>query len=398
MLKGKKILIGITGSIAAYKSILLVRQLVKAGAEVRVVMTPASKDFVPPLTLSTLSRNAVLIDLFEENSWSNHVMMGRWADVMVIAPLSCNTLAKMAQGNCDNLLLAVYLSATCPVLVAPAMDEDMWKHPSTKENLDKLRSFGNLVIPVESGDLASGLVGEGRMAEPETIVNHLEIFFTNKDQLKGRKAIVTAGPTQEPIDPVRFVSNHSSGKMGVAIAKELHNRGAEVTLILGPTGTAFETNGLKLKKVKTAAEMFDAATEAFAQADIAVMAAAVADYRPSDVQSQKIKKKDEDWSLEFTRTPDILKKLGEMKRKGQVLVGFALETNNEKENALDKLKKKNADMIVLNSMNDAGAGFGVDTNKITILSRDGKEWPFDTKSKSEVARDIVDTIISQLHV
>jgi phosphopantothenoylcysteine decarboxylase/phosphopantothenate--cysteine ligase len=397
MLKGKKILLGITGSIAAYKSILLVRQLVKAGAEVRVVMTPASKDFVPPLTLSTLSRNPVLIDLFEENSWSNHVMLGRWADIMVIAPLSANTLSKMAQGNCDNLLLAVYLSATCPVLVAPAMDEDMWKHPSTKKNLDKLKTFGNLVIPVESGDLASGLVGEGRMAEPETIIKYLENFFANKGQLNGKKAIVTAGPTQEPIDPVRFVSNHSSGKMGVAIAKELHDRGAEVTLILGPTGTAFETNGLKLKRVTTAAEMFAAATEAFPNADIAVMAAAVADYRPTEAQSQKIKKKDEEWSMEFTRTQDILKRLGEMKKKGQVLVGFALETNNEKENALDKLTKKNADMIVLNSMNDAGAGFGVDTNKITILSRDGRELPFDTKSKQEVAKDIVDTIISQLN-
>jgi len=397
MLKGKKILVGITGSIAAYKSILLVRQLVKAGAEVKVIMTPASKDFVPSLTLATLSRNPVLTDLFEGDAWSNHVMLGRWADIMVIAPLSCNTLAKMANGQCDNLLLAVYLSATCPVVVAPAMDEDMWKHPTTKQNLEKLISVGNRVIPVDSGDLASGLVGEGRMAEPDAIAKWLDVFFSTREQLKGKKALVTAGPTHEPIDPVRFVGNRSSGKMGVAIANELSHRGAEVTLILGPTETKFELNGIHLKKVETAAEMYEAATAQFASTDIAVMAAAVADYSPVEKAPQKIKKGEGEWGLQLSKTADILKKLGEMKKGRQVLVGFALETNNEKENALDKLKRKNADLIVLNSMNDNGAGFGIDTNKVTILSKSGQEWPFGVKSKQEVARDIVDTIISEMN-
>jgi len=397
MLKGKKILVGITGSIAAYKSILLVRQLVKAGAEVKVIMTPASKDFVPSLTLATLSRNPVLTDLFDGDAWSNHVMLGRWADIMVIAPLSCNTLAKMANGQCDNLLLAVYLSATCPVVVAPAMDEDMWKHPTTKQNLEKLISVGNRVIPVDSGDLASGLVGEGRMAEPDAIAKWLDVFFSTREQLKGKKALVTAGPTHEPIDPVRFVGNRSSGKMGVAIANELSHRGAEVTLIIGPTETKFELNGIHLKKVETAAEMYEAATAQFASTDIAVMAAAVADYSPVEKAPQKIKKGEGEWGLQLSKTADILKKLGEMKKGGQVLVGFALETNNEKENALDKLKRKNADLIVLNSMNDNGAGFGIDTNKVTILSKSGQEWPFGVKSKQEVARDIVDTIISEMN-
>jgi len=397
MLKGKKILVGITGSIAAYKSILLVRQLVKAGAEVKVIMTPASKDFVPSLTLATLSRNPVLTDLFDGDAWSNHVMLGRWADIMVVAPLSCNTLAKMANGQCDNLLLAVYLSATCPVVVAPAMDEDMWKHPTTKQNLEKLISVGNRVIPVDSGDLASGLVGEGRMAEPDAIAKWLDVFFSTREQLKGKKALVTAGPTHEPIDPVRFVGNRSSGKMGVAIANELSHRGAEVTLILGPTETKFELNGIHLKKVETAAEMYEAATAQFASTDIAVMAAAVADYSPVEKAPQKIKKGEGEWGLQLSKTADILKKLGEMKKGRQVLVGFALETNNEKENALDKLKRKNADLIVLNSMNDNGAGFGIDTNKVTILSKSGQEWPFGVKSKQEVARDIVDTIISEMN-
>ena len=397
MLKGKNILVGITGSIAAYKSILLVRQLVKAGAEVKVMMTPASKDFVPALTLATLSRNPVLTDLFDGDAWSNHVMLGRWADIMVIAPLSCNTLAKMAHGQCDNLLLAVYLSATCPVVLAPAMDEDMWKHPITKQNLEKLTSIGNRVIPVDTGDLASGLVGEGRMAEPEAIAKWLDVFFSTREQLKGKKALVTAGPTHEPIDPVRFVGNRSSGKMGVAIANELSHRGADVTLILGPTETKFQLNGIHLKKVETAAEMYEAATAQFGSADIAVMAAAVADYTPVEKAPQKIKKGDAEWALPLSKTTDILKKLGEMKKAKQVLVGFALETNNEKENALDKLKRKNADLIVLNSMNDSGAGFGIDTNKVTILSKSGQEWPFGVKSKQEVARDIVDTIISEMN-
>ena len=397
MLQGKKIIIGITGSIAAYKAILLVRLLVKAGAEVRVIMTPSAKDFVSPLTLSTLSKNKVLIDLFDEDSWANHVMLGRWADVMVIAPLSCNTLAKMANGFCDNLLLAVYLSATCPVVAAPAMDEDMWKHPSTKNNIDKIVSYGNQLIPVESGELASGLIGEGRMAEPEAIIKYLESgFFLPKD-LAGKKALVTAGPTYEAIDPVRFVGNHSSGKMGIAIAKELYRRGAAVTLVLGPSSQQISDNGINVKRVKSAEDMYNACAAEFPSADIAIMSAAVADYTPVTVHTEKIKKKTDTWELHFKKTKDILKSLGEQKKEKQFLVGFALETNNEKEYALNKLNSKNADMIVMNSLRDEGAGFGHDTNKITIFDRSGKEYHFDTKSKSAVAKDIVDTIIHLLN-
>ncbi|MCY7309604.1 MAG: bifunctional phosphopantothenoylcysteine decarboxylase/phosphopantothenate--cysteine ligase CoaBC [Chitinophagaceae bacterium] len=393
MLQGKKIVLAITGSIAAYKSIYLVRLLVKAGAEVKVVVTPAAKDFVSTLTLSTLSRNPVLVDLFDEQSWTNHVMLGRWADVMVIAPLSCNTLAKMANGQCDNLLLATYLSATCPVVVAPAMDEDMWHHPATKENLKKLESFGNKIIPVEKGDLASGLHGEGRMAEPEQILDFITTNFFLTRPLEGKKAIVTAGPTYEPIDPVRFIGNNSSGKMGLAIAKELHHRGAEVTLIMGPSQLDITANGITVVKVKTADEMYRATNDAFQQTDIAVMAAAVADYSPIEQVKEKIKKKEETLTIELTKTKDILKSLGEKKRAGQVLVGFALETNNEKHYAMEKLQRKNADMIILNSLNDSGAGFGHDTNKITIFEKSGQEFAFETKLKNEVAKDIVDTII-----
>ena len=393
MLDGKKILLGITGSIAAYKSIYLVRLLVKAGAEVKVVITPSAKDFVSPLTLSTLSRNPVLTDLFDGQSWANHVMLGRWADVMIIAPLSCNTLAKMASGQCDNLLLAVYLSATCPIVVAPAMDEDMWQHPSTRENIRKLTSFGNKIIPVEKGDLASGLHGEGRMAEPEQIIEFIDNNFFLTRQLANKKAVVTAGPTFESIDPVRFIGNHSSGKMGLAIAKELYNRGADVTLIMGPSQLDFSSNGISLIKVTTAEEMYAAANEIFDKADIAVMAAAVADYTPVTKAGEKIKKNEEKITLELAKTKDILKSLGEKKKPGQVLVGFALETNNEKENALDKLKKKKADMIVLNSLRDEGAGFGHDTNKITIFDKGGQEFDFAKKTKEEAAKDIVDTII-----
>jgi phosphopantothenoylcysteine decarboxylase / phosphopantothenate---cysteine ligase len=396
MLAGKKILLGVTGSIAAYKAILLVRLLQKAGAEVKVIITPAAKDFVTPLTLSTLSKSPVISELFDEEAWANHVMLGRWADVMVIAPLSCNTLAKMANGLCDNLLMAVYLSATCPVLVAPAMDEDMWKHPSTKINLDKIKSFGNTVIPVETGELASGLFGEGRMAEPEMIAEFIGQQLSKSEELKGKQVLVTAGPTFEPIDPVRFVGNHSTGKMGVSIARELHNRGAEVTLVLGPTSTPFEFNGVKVKRVQTAEEMYEACKKIFTDSDIAVMAAAVADYKPSLKAEEKIKKKEEQWSLGFTKTKDILKSLGEIKSNKQILVGFALETNNEKENAVQKLKSKNADLIVLNSLNDPGAGFGHDTNKVTIFDKRGKEYSFGTKSKQAVAKDIVDTIIRMI--
>ncbi len=396
MLQGKKILLGITGSIAAYKSIFLVRLLVKSGAEVKVIMTPSSKDFVSSLTLSTLSHHPVLIDLFDEQSWSNHVELGRWADIMVIAPLSCNTLAKMANGQCDNLLLAVYLSATCPVVVAPAMDEDMWHHTATKANLKKLESYGNKIIPVGKGELASGLYGDGRMAEPEQIIEYITVNFFLTSRLANKKAIVTAGPTYEAIDPVRFIGNHSSGKMGIAIAKELYRRGAEVTLIMGPASTEFSANGINLVRVTSADDMYNACLGLFEKADLAVMSAAVADYTPVTRADQKIKKKEDHFNLELTKTKDILKSLGEKKKQGQVLVGFALETSNEKEHALDKLAKKNADMIVLNSLNDKGAGFGHDTNKVTIFSREGEEIKFDTKTKDEVAKDIVDTII-RLH-
>lgn len=392
MLKGKKILVGITGSIAAYKAIYLVRLLVKSGAEVKVVITPSAKDFVSQLTLSTLSRNPVLVELFDEESWSNHVMLGRWADIMVIAPLSCNTLAKMAHGLCDNLLLATYLSATCPVVVAPAMDEDMWRHESTKENVKKLESFGNKIIPVEKGELASGLYGDGRMAEPETILQFLADHFSVMKSLAGKKAFVSAGPTYEPIDPVRFIGNYSSGKMGVAIARELYSRGADVVLVAGPSKIEL-LNGIEVIRVNTAEEMFDACIKSFEKSDIGVMAAAVADYTPVKTANQKIKKTEEKLSLELKQTKDILKTLGEQKKEKQVLVGFALETTNEKQNALQKLNLKKADLIVLNSLNDKEAGFGKDTNKVTILEKNGREFQFDTKTKREVAKDIVDTII-----
>jgi phosphopantothenoylcysteine decarboxylase / phosphopantothenate---cysteine ligase len=396
MLNGKKIVVGVTASIAAYKSIYLVRQLVKAGAEVKVIITPSAKAFVSPLTLSTLSKNPVLVELADEATWANHVMLGRWADVMIIAPLSCNTLAKMASGQCDNLLMAVYLSAICPVVVAPAMDEDMWHHPSTKKNLSTLESYGNKVIPVEKGDLASGLFGDGRMAEPETIVTFINTHFFSPKPLAGKIALVTAGPTYEPIDPVRFIGNHSSGKMGVAIAKELTERGADVTLVIGPSAIDTTLKGINIINVKTAQQMYDACNAVFEKTDLAVMAAAVADYKPITVAAEKIKKTDQAFSIQLEKTKDILKSLGEIKKHKQVLVGFALETTNEREHALGKLAKKNADMIVLNSLNDEGAGFGLDTNKITIFTKEGEELPFTAKSKGQVAKDIVDTII-RLH-
>jgi phosphopantothenoylcysteine decarboxylase/phosphopantothenate--cysteine ligase len=386
-------LIGITGSIAAYKSIYLVRLLVKAGADVKVIMTPSARDFVSPLTLSTLSRNAVLVDLFAEGSWANHVELGRWADLMIIAPLSCNTLSKMAHGQCDTLLLAVWLSSTCPVVVAPAMDEDMWKHPATRENIGRLEKFGNTVIPAETGELASGLYGEGRMAEPEQIIDFISSRFFLSQPLKGKKALVTAGPTYEPIDPVRFIGNQSSGKMGIAIAKELQDRGAEVTLILGPSQTPIQSNGIGVERVVTADQMYQACEKHFEDADLTIMAAAVADYSPREAAREKIKKKEETMQLELLKTKDILKSMGERKRKDQVLVGFALETNNELAHSREKLKSKNADLIVLNSLAESGAGFGHDTNKVTILERNGGEFEFPLKAKKEVAKDIVDTII-----
>lgn len=396
MLIGKKILLGISGSIAAYKTPHLVRLLTKAGAEVRVVMTPAAAQFVSPLALSTVSRNKVLVNLSDEDQWANHVQLGRWADCMLMAPLSCNTLSKMANGACDNLLLAVYLSAVCPVVVAPAMDEDMWKHPSTEKNLQTLASFGNLIIPVEHGELASGLVGHGRMAEPETILNWLGNYFNQKQDLKGKKVLITAGPTHEPIDPVRFIGNRSSGKMGIALAKACAARGADVTLVFGPGTETPPAGSIHLVQIQTAQQMYEACLQAFPIQDLAILSAAVADYTPQHSSSQKIKKGDTDLSLNLVRTPDILQTLGTMKKNGQCLVGFALETDNERENAMLKLERKNADFIVLNSLNDSGAGFGSSTNKISIFDRSKNEWHFDTKSKQSVAEDILNVVLARV--
>jgi len=393
MLQGKKILVALTGSIAAYKTIILVRLLVKAGAEVRVVLTASAKDFVSPLTLATLSKNKVLSDLFEEGAWVNHVELGRWADLMVIAPLSCNTLAKMALGLCDNLLLATYLSAKCPILVAPAMDEDMWQHQSTQTNIEKIVAYGVHVLPVEKGELASGLYGEGRIAEPESIFRSIQDNFFFMKDMEGSRVLITAGPTHESIDPVRFIGNHSSGKMGVAIAKELSKRGADVNLILGPSSLEVNLAGVHVQRVESADEMYKACLEKFPYSDIAVMSAAVADYKPLNQSKEKLKKHNSTLTLELTRTKDILQSLGKMKRKDQILVGFALENQNEREYALAKLTDKNADMIVLNSLNDDGAGFGYDTNKVVIFERGGQEFQYDRKPKQQVAKDIVDRIV-----
>lgn len=392
MLAGKKIIIGVTGSIAAYKVPLIVRQLIKAGAEVKVIMTPASTDFVSKLTLSTLSKSPVLVNLFDEQSWANHVELGRWADLMLIAPLSCNTLSKMAIGQCDNLLLATYLSVVCPVMAAPAMDEDMWHHRNTKKNLETLLENGNMVLDVAHGELASGLIGQGRMAEPEEIVDAIEDFFHNANQLTGKKALVTAGPTYEAIDPVRFIGNHSSGKMGYAIADELASRGAEVTLVSGPVSIQTKNKKIKLVPVTSADEMY-ATCNSNSAYDIAVMAAAVADYTPVTVADQKIKKSEGDLTIILKRTKDILGGLGKIKSGDQILVGFALETENESANAQKKLIDKNADLIVLNSLKDNGAGFGHDTNKVSLFFKNGKRKQIELKSKSALAKDIVDAII-----
>ncbi len=396
MLTGKKILLGITGSIAAYKSIVLLRLLIKAGAEVKVILTPSAANFVSPLTLSTLSKNQVLSDLYEENSWANHVMLGRWADVFIIAPASCNTISKMACGQCDNLLLAVYLSATCPVILAPAMDEDMWKHPSIIDNLNRLKTFGNEIIPVTNGELASGLFGDGRMAEPEVLLQHLENALRKTQELKGINALVTAGPTQENLDPVRYISNRSSGKMGILIALELQSRGANVQLVLGPSTIEVKA-GIVVTNVVTAEDMYKACEPLINDASIIVMAAAVADYAPEISASQKIKKSEDVTTLNLKQTKDILKTAGTLKTDQQVLVGFALETENEKANALKKLSSKNADMIVLNSLNEEKAGFEKHTNTITIFDKKGSEFHFDNKPKSEVAKDIVNCIIQYRH-
>ncbi len=387
----KKILLGITGSIAAYKSITLVRLLVKAGAEVKVVCTPSAKSFVSPLVLSTLSKNTVFSELFEEETWANHVALGRWADAMLIAPLSCNTLSKMATGACDNLLLATYLSATCPVIVAPAMDEDMWHHPATKKNLETIQSFGNKFINVNKGELASGLLGEGRMAEPEDIFQYLETFFSASQRLAGKKVLITAGPTHEPLDPVRFVANHSSGKMGFALAKVYAEEGADVTLVAGPVSLQ-PPAGVTFIPVVTAAQMYEACISRFEDQDMAILSAAVADYTPAITAPEKIKKDSGELIISLTKTKDILRSLGERKRGNQVLIGFALETHNEKEFAKQKLQTKNADFIVLNSMRDEGATFGYDTNKVTVFDRHNNEYESPLASKIDIAKFILDVV------
>lgn len=399
MLQGKRIVLGITGSIAAYKSAVLTRLLVKAGAEVKVVMTDSAKTFITPLTLSTLSKHPVLSGFIKDESgqWNNHVDLGLWADAMIIAPASANTIAKMASGRCDNLLMAVYLSARCPVFLAPAMDLDMLQHDATRENLNKIASFGNRIVDPTHGELASGLVGTGRMAEPEEIVSELEDFFTHSNALQGKSVLVTAGPTYEAIDPVRFIGNHSSGKMGFALAETLANLGADVTLVSGPTSLHTSNPKVNVKKVMTAEEMYEACMAVFPKTDIAVLAAAVADYKPITRADQKIKKKEETLTLELTKTKDIAAALGKLKQNGQVLIGFALETEQEHENALKKLEKKNFDLIVLNSLNDKGAGFGHDTNKITLIDRNKTVRSFDLKSKKEAARDIVSAILEKVN-
>ena len=396
MLAGKKIIVGVSGSIAAYKSALFVRLLAKEGVEVKVVMTSAAKDFITPLTLATLSKNSVLIDFTKDDQggWNNHVELGLWADAMVIAPASANTLAKMANGICDNLLSAVYLSARCPVFFAPAMDLDMLQHPSTKSNIDRLISFGNHQIMPAFGELASGLVGTGRMAEPEEIVGVLSRFFSTDKGLQGKKALVTAGPTHEALDPVRFIGNNSSGKMGFAIAEELANMGADVELVVGPTYLSVYSDKVKVTRVTSAEDMYNACVSHFPSSDITVLSAAVADYRPIHKADQKIKKSESSMTIELTKTRDIAAELGKQKKANQFVVGFALETENETANAEKKIVAKNFDLIVLNSLNDKGAGFAHDTNKVTLIDRAGRKKEFSLKSKKDVAKDIVNAIVA----
>jgi phosphopantothenoylcysteine decarboxylase/phosphopantothenate--cysteine ligase len=395
MFEDKNIVLGVCGSIAAYKSAYLVRLLVKGGANVQVVMTPDATNFITPLTLSTLSKKPILVNYFnpEDGEWNNHVELGLWADFFIIAPASANTLAKMANGLCDNLLMAVYLSAKCPVYFAPAMDLDMWKHDATVENITKLQSYGNILISPGVGELASGLYGEGRMAEPEEIIAFLSADLKKKLPLTNQKILVTAGPTYEAIDPVRFIGNHSSGKMGFAIADELAKLGADVTLISGPSAQVNKQASIKRINITTAAEMLEACLLHFKNSKACIMNAAVADYTPVIVAKQKIKKQETTFAIELKKTTDILSVLGAQKRTDQILAGFALETNDEEKNAFEKLKRKNLDFIVLNSLNDDGAGFKTDTNKITIIDQKGNKAAFGLKSKEEVARDICEKIV-----
>lgn len=397
MLQGKKIVLGVCGSIAAYKSAVLTRLLIKSGAEVQILMTPSASGFITPLTLSTLSKRPVLthFEKPEGGEWNSHVDLGLWADLILIGPATANTIAKMANGMCDNLLLATYLSARCPVMIAPAMDLDMYQHPSTLENIAMLESFGNTIIDAEHGELASGLVGTGRMAEPEAIIEVLEDNFERKSALKGKNVLITAGPTFEAIDPVRFIGNHSSGKMGFAIAESAARHGAQVTLVAGPTNLVINS-GVNRLDVTSANEMLKVCEKEFQKQDVIVLAAAVADYRPEKISDQKIKKKGETMDIHLVKNPDVAATLGSKKRDKQFMVGFALETQNEKDNAAKKLVAKNLDMIVLNSLNDKGAGFGHDTNKITILHKDNNSQEFGLKTKQEVANDIVAEIIAKI--
>lgn len=396
MLSGKKIILGVTGSIAAYKSAVLTRLLVKSGAEVQIISTAAAKEFITPLTLSTLSKKPVYSEFVanDNGEWTNHVELGLWADAMIIAPASANTIGKMANGICDNLLLATYLSAKCPVFFAPSMDLDMYQHATTKNNISKLKEFGNHLINPNSGELASGLSGEGRMAEPEEILEKLEAFFSENLPLAGKKALVSAGPTYENIDPVRFIGNYSSGKMGFALAEQLASKGADVTLVSGPTHLQLANTAVNRINVISAQQMLGACTKEAQAADIIVMAAAVADYTPSTIANEKIKKAGDEMNLTLSKTTDILRELGKTKKQNQILVGFALETNNELEHAKQKLENKNLDFIVLNSMNDKGAGFGVDTNKVTLIDKQGEKVEIPLKTKQEIALDIVNKIIS----
>ena len=398
MLRGKHIILGVTGSIAAYKAATLTRLLVKEGVSVKVVMTPLAKEFITPLTMATLSKSPIMVDFYnpENGDWNSHVDLGLWADLYLIAPASANTIGKMAGGIADNLLLTTYLSAKCPVMVAPAMDLDMYKHPATQRNLKVLQSFGNIIIEPESGELASGLIGKGRMEEPEKIVSFITDYFARQADFKDKKVVVTAGPTYEKIDPVRFIGNYSSGKMGLAIAEELAGRGAEVVLVCGPVNLKTCHSAIRRVDVESAAQMYEVTSKEFVNSDVAVLSAAVADFTPKEKADHKIKRGKDDLLLELLPTKDIAAELGRIKTASQLLIGFALETNDEEINALSKMQRKNLDMIVLNSLNDKGAGFSVDTNKVTILDKAGDKTVYELKTKVEVAKDIVDQIASRL--
>lgn len=392
-LKGKRIVLGITGSIAAYKACVLIRELIKAGAEVQAVMTPSAKEFITPLTISTLTHKPVISEFFDrrDGSWHSHVDIGLWANAMIIAPATASSIAKMANGVADNMLITTYLSMRAPVFVAPAMDVDMFSHTATQKNIKTLRSYGNIIIEPETGELASGLEGKGRMEEPAVIAKSLEAYFKSQNQLKGKRVLITAGPTYEKIDPVRFIGNYSSGKMGYALAEECAERGAEVELVSGPVSINLNRANIHITKVESAAQMYAAAVNAFPKTDIAILCAAVADFTPRETKDVKIKREKGDMAIQLVPTKDIAAELGRMKKESQFMVGFALETNDETNNAINKLKAKKLDFIVLNSLNDKGAGFSVDTNKITIIS-DTSKYEYPLKPKREVAKDIIDKI------